>query len=159
MTAKIGEANVVVVTGTRYPPPYDVPCLQRRRARLGDATGLTQFGVNRLQLPPGCWSSQRHWHSAEDEFVYVLEGEVVLVTDAGEELLRAGEAAGFKAGTANGHQLQNRAASEAVVLEVGSRRPGEDAVEYPDIDLQIPKGQGVYAHRDGRLYDSAPPRR
>ena len=159
MVAKISDQNVAVVTGTRYPPPYDTPCRQRQRARLGDAAGLTQFGVNRLQLPPGCWSSQRHWHSAEDEFVYVLRGEVVLVTDAGEELLRAGDAAGFKAGVANGHQLQNRSASEVVVLEVGSRRPGEDAVDYPDIDLQIGKGQGVYAHRDGRLYDTDPPRR
>lgn len=159
MVAKISDQNVTVVTGTRYPPPYDAPCLQRQRARLGDAAGLTQFGVNRLHLPPGCWSSQRHWHSAEDEFVYVLKGEVVLVTDAGEELLCAGEAAGFKAGVANGHPLQNRSASEVVVLEVGSRRPGEDAVEYLNIDLQIPKGQGVYAHRDGRLYDAAPPRR
>ena len=159
MTVKIVEQNIVVETGTRYPPPYAAPCLQRQRARLGDAAGLTQFGVNRLHLPPGCWSSQRHWHSAEDEFVYVLKGAVVLITDAGEELLRAGDAAGFKAGAANGHQLQNRSASEAVVLEVGSRRPGEDAVDYPDIDLQIAKGQGVYAHRDGRLYDTAPPRR
>ena len=101
--------------GSSYPSPFDKDPANRIRQRLGDAGGLTQFGVNRLQLPPGAWSSQRHWHSAEDEFVYVLKGEVVLVTDAGEELLRAGDAAGFKAGAANGHQLQNRSASAVVV--------------------------------------------
>jgi uncharacterized cupin superfamily protein len=159
MSAKIDERNVPIALGTRYPPPYDQPCRQRQRARLGDAAGLTQFGVNRLRLPPGCWSSQRHWHSAEDEFVYVLAGEVVLVTNAGEQLLHAGDCAGFKAGVADGHQLQNRSALEAVVLEVGARRPGEDAVDYPDIDLQIAKGQDSYLHRDGRKYDGEPPRR
>jgi uncharacterized cupin superfamily protein len=159
MSARIIEANVPVMVGTRYPPPFDLPCRQRHRSRLGDAAGLTQFGVNRLRLPPGCWSSQRHWHSAEDEFIYVLAGEVVLVSNAGEELLRAGDCAGFKAGVADAHQLQNRAAVEAVVLEIGSRRPAEDAVDYPDIDLQIQKGQGTYTHRDGRSYDGAAPRR
>jgi uncharacterized cupin superfamily protein len=156
MSAKIDEQQVKVVRGTRYPPPFDKPCLERHRSRLGDAAGLTQFGVNRLRLPPGCWSSQRHWHSAEDEFVFVLAGEVVLVTNDGEETLRAGECAGFKAGVANGHQLQNRAATEAVVLEIGARRPGEDAVDYPDIDLQILKGDDAYVHRDGRRYDAKP---
>ena len=156
MSAKIDEQQVQVLLGTRYPPPYDLPCRERHRSRLGDAAGLTQFGVNRLRLPPGCWSSQRHWHSAEDEFVFVLAGEVVLITNDGEELLCAGDCAGFKAGIANGHQLQNRSAAEAVVLEIGARRPGEDAVEYPEIDLQIRKGEDAYVHRDGRRYEAAP---
>ena len=156
MSAKISEDKVQVLTGTRYPPPYDVPCRERHRSRLGDAAGLTQFGVNRLRLPPGTWSSQRHWHAAEDEFVYVLAGEVVLVTNQGEEVLRAGDCAGFKAGVADGHQLQNRSNADALVLEVGSRRPAEEAVDYPDIDLQILKGESVYRHRDGTEYPTGP---
>ena len=159
MSAKITKENIPVVVGTRYPSPFDVPCRQRQRSRLGDAAGLTQFGINRLRLPPGSWSSQRHWHGAEDEFVYVLAGEVVLVTDQGEEVLHAGDCAGFKAGVADGHQLQNRSALEAVILEVGARRPGEDAVDYPDIDLQILKGEGVFRHRDGRAYEGSAPLR
>src|SRR5579862_5663257 len=97
---KIDVSAAQVLIGSGYPAPYDEPCRQRQRLRLGDAAGLSQFGVNILRLPPGVWSSQRHWHSAEDEFVYVLEGEVVLVSDGGEEVLRAGECAGFKAGVA-----------------------------------------------------------
>ena len=138
--------------GTRYPPPFDAPCRERRRTKLGDAAGLTQFGVNLQRLPPGQWTSQRHWHSAEDEFVWVVEGEVVLVTDAGEEVLRAGDCAGFKAGEADGHHIQNRSGHEAVLLEMGSRRPDEDAVVYPDIDLRIDAGDLRYRHRDGELY-------
>ena len=153
MSARIIESNVPIVHGTRYPAPFDLPCRQRQRARLADAAGLTQFGVNRLRLPPGCWSSQRHWHSAEDEFIFVLAGEVTLVTDQGEELLHAGDCAGFKAGVADGHQLQNRSAQDALILEIGSRRPGEDAVEYPGLDLQVQKGENRFSHRDGTCYD------
>ena len=140
MTKKIDQDAAPTRFGTGYPPPYDAPCAGRRRWKLGDAAGLTQFGVNLLRLPPGQWSSQRHWHSAEDEMVLVLEGEVVLVTDAGEEVLRAGDCAGFKAGEADGHHLQNRSGFEAVLLEIGARRPGEDAVDYPDIDLKLAAG-------------------
>jgi uncharacterized cupin superfamily protein len=116
---------------------------------------LTQFGVNLLQLPPGAWSSQRHWHTHEDEFVYVLEGEVVLVTDAGEEILRAGDCAGFRAGDRDGHCLQNRSPQDARVLVVGSRNDA-DGGEYPDIDLRFRPGRysggGGYCHKDGRPY-------
>src|SRR5690348_6647438 len=98
---KIDISAAKVSIGSGYPAPYDEPCRQRKRLRLGDVAALTQFGVNLLRLPPGVWSSQRHWHTAEDEFVYVLEGEVVLVTDDGEEVLRAGDCAGFKAGDSN----------------------------------------------------------
>jgi uncharacterized cupin superfamily protein len=141
--------------GTGYPAPYDAPCQGRRRWKLGDGAGLTQFGVNLMRLPSGQWTSQRHWHTAEDEFVYVLEGEVVMVTDAGEETLRAGDCAGFKAGVANGHHLQNRTDREAVLLEVGSRRPGEDGCDYPDIDLMLRPGEDAYRHNDGTPYDTA----
>ena len=111
MSKRIDPAKVAAVIGTSYPPPFDEPCRTRERRRLGDAAGLTQFGVNLLTLPPGSWSAQRHWHSHEDEFVTVLEGEVVLVTDAGEETLRRGDAAGFKAGDRDGHCFQNRSAA------------------------------------------------
>jgi uncharacterized cupin superfamily protein len=138
--------------GASYPAPYDQQCIGRRRWALGDAAGLTQFGVNLLRLPPQQWSSQRHWHLAEDEFVYVLEGEVVLVTDAGEQVMRPGDCAAFPAGVADGHHLQNRSDTEAVVLEMGSRRPDEDAGAYPDIDLALPGRSGGYLHKDGTPY-------
>ena len=152
---RIDVDKMAALVGTLYPPPYDEPCRARERRRLGDAAGLTQFGVNLLVLPPGAWSSQRHWHTREDEFVYVLSGEVTLVTDAGEEVLRAGDAAGFKANDPNGHHLQNRSAHEARVLEIGTRVP-DDAADYPDIDMVAPAGRKPtpYAHRDGRPYEN-----
>lgn len=137
--------------GTNYPLPYGEPCRNRRRWRLGDAAGLTQFGVNLLRLPAGAWSSQRHWHSSEDEFVYVLEGEVVMVTDGGEEILRAGDCAGFQAGDPDGHHLQNRSAQEAVILEIGARLDS-DAAYYPDIDLERRNKSEGYCHKDGTPY-------
>jgi uncharacterized cupin superfamily protein len=149
------DLNVIpVVTGSRYPAPFDAACAARARQRLGDAAGLTDFGVNLMRLPAGAWSSQRHWHSAEDEFVYVLEGEVVLVTDGGEEVLRAGDCAGFKAGVLDGHHLQNRSQREAVVLEIGSRKVAEDEGAYPDIDLRFLKGRAGFAHKDGTPYST-----
>lgn len=105
-----------------------------------------------MRLAPGAWSSQRHWHSAEDEFVYLLEGELVLVTDAGEEILRPGDCAGFKAGVRDGHHLQNRTDRDAVVLEVGSRKIEDDEGDYPDIDMRFLKGDGGYVHKDGTPY-------
>jgi uncharacterized cupin superfamily protein len=152
MGQKVDFNSVPVVTGSRYPAPYDAPCAARTRQRLGDAAGLTDFGVNMLRLAPGVWSSQRHWHTAEDEFLYVLEGEVVLVTDAGEQILKAGDCAGFKAGVADGHHLQNRSQREAVMLEVGSRKAADDEVDYPDIDLRFLKGRGGFSHKDGKPY-------
>jgi uncharacterized cupin superfamily protein len=152
---KIEPDQVPAVVGSGYPTPYDAPCLIRQRQRLGERAGLTQFGVNLLRLPPGAWSSQRHWHSAEDEFVYVLQGEVVLVTGAGEEILRAGDAAGFKAGESDGHHFQNRSGADAVLLEVGARNADRDAVDYPDIDLMLRSGERSYRHKDGSPY---PPR-
>ena len=138
--------------GAGYPPPYDEPCKARRRWKLGDAGGLSQFGVNLLRLPAGAWSSQRHWHTAEDEFVWVVEGEVVLVDNDGEQLLKAGDCAAFPAGVANGHHLQNRSGAEAVLLEMGSRRPAEDGCDYPDIDLMLTDGAVEYSHKDGTPY-------
>ncbi|MDQ8027088.1 MAG: cupin domain-containing protein [Brevundimonas sp.] len=138
--------------GTSYPEEHAGPCRPRRRWKLGDAAGLTQFGVNLLRLPAGAWSSQRHWHASEDEFVTVLSGEVVLVEDDGETILRAGDCAGFPAGVPNGHKIENRSDSEAVLLEVGTRSPKTDACDYPDIDMVLPEGADRYFHRDGSPY-------
>jgi uncharacterized cupin superfamily protein len=150
MAKKIDRAAAPTRVGSGYPPPYDAPCRDRSRLRLGAAAGLTQFGVNVLRLSPGTWSSQRHWHSKEDEFLYVLEGEVVLITNAGEERLVAGDSAGFRAGDPDGHHLQNRSDRTALVLEVGTSADASDVTEYPDIDLRaLPGG---YVHRDGTPY-------
>ena len=138
--------------GSAYPPPFDEPCRERKRWKLGDVAGLTQFGVNLMRLAPGVWTSQRHWHTHEDEFVFVVSGEVVLVEDEGETVLCAGDCAGFKAGVKNGHHIQNRSAAEAVLLEIGSRLPGVDGAEYPDLDM-IVTADDVYRHRDGTPYD------
>jgi uncharacterized cupin superfamily protein len=152
---RIDEAEAPKGSGTRYPAPFDEPCRNRMWRRLGDAAGLTQFGVNLLRLAPGVWSSQRHWHSHEDEFVYVLDGEVVLVTDDGEETLQVGECAGFKAGERNGHCLQNRTHRDAAILVIGSRND-QDHGEYPDIDLVFTTGRytgkGAFRRKDGSTY-------
>ena len=142
--------------GTAYPAPYDAPCRDRRRSRLGNAAGLSQFGVNRLVLPPGGWSAQRHWHTAEDEFVWIVSGEVVLIESEGETVLKAGDCAGFAKGVANGHHLINRSDQIAIVLEVGGRNPDQDAVDDPDIDLMIAgDGDTRYRHKNGTLYETA----
>ena len=155
---KIDIETAPTVHGTGYPEEFAAPCKPRRRWRLGDAVGLDQFGINLLRLPAGAWSSQRHWHSAEDEFVWVVEGEVVLIEDDGETVLVAGDCAGFRAGVPNGHRIENRSAFDAVLLEVGSRRPTEDACDYPDIDMILPTGADRYFHRDGTPYPKTPRR-
>jgi uncharacterized cupin superfamily protein len=136
------------------PPPFDQPCRRRSRRKLGDGAGLTQFGVNLLHLPPGAWSSQRPWHIAADEFVYVISGEVTLVTGEGDKVPRAGDAAGFKANDGNGHCLQNRSGSDAYILEIGSRL-AEEPAHYSDIDMMAPPcgKPAPYTHRDGTPYD------
>jgi len=153
MTKRIDVSKITPVIGTLYPTPYDEPCRARERKKLGDAGGLTQFGVNLLRLPPGAWSSQRHWHTSGDEFVYVISGEVTLVTDEGEELLRQGDAAGFKAGDSNGHCLRNFSKREVLVIEIGTRIKG-DSTYYPDLDMVAPAEQkpAQYIHRNGTPY-------
>ena len=146
---KIDIEKAPIRVGSKYPEPYDVPCRQRKRFRLGAAANLTGFGVNLCRLPPGTWSSQRHWHSHDDEFICVLEGEVVLVTNSGEEVLKPGDCAGFKAGDGDGHHLQNRSHRDAVILEVGTNTPG-DVAEYPEIDLRALDAR--FVHKDGRSY-------
>jgi uncharacterized cupin superfamily protein len=148
---KIDASSVPVRTGSGYPAPFGLPCAARTRRRLGDAGNLHDFGVNLMTLPPGGWSSQRHWHSHEDELVYVLQGELVLVEDAGETELRAGDCAAFPKGTGDGHHLINRSGALAVYLEVGSRNP-LDLTTCSDIDMKSYNADGRFTHKDGRPY-------
>jgi uncharacterized cupin superfamily protein len=150
---KIDIASLQVDTSTGYPQPFRQTVAGRERKRLGNAVGLSQFGVNLTRLKPGAQSAQRHWHETEDEFVFVVEGELVLCEDGGEMVLRPGDAAGFKAGVANGHCLINRSARDAVYLEVGTRA-SRDRAQYPDIDLLVRKDEsGVrYTHKSGEPY-------
>ena len=152
MAKRIDPAKLPEIVGTLYPSPFDKPCRARVRQKLGDAAGLTQFGINLLRLPPGAWSSQRHWHMEQDEFVYVLSGDVTLVTEDGSEILKAGDCAGFKAGDKNGHHLQNRGDEDALVLEIGTRTKS-DKGEYSDIDMKFDHSAGaMYLHKDGTPY-------
>ncbi len=146
---KIDIEGCEVRRGSGYPAPFHETGMNKLRHRLGLAAGLTAFGVNRLTLHPGAWSGQRHWHSHEDEFVMVLEGEVVMVTDAGEEVLRAGDCAAFKAGETNGHHMINRTDKDAVLLEVGNSSEA-DICTYSDIDM-VADAAG-YKRRDGTPY-------
>lgn len=140
--------------GTIYPKPFDEGFDGRLKRALTERLGLTQFGVNLTTLEPGSMSSHRHWHTQEDEFVYVLAGELVLVTRDGEHVLRPSMAAGFPAGDDNAHHLINRSRAPATYLEIGTRSPDEDAT-YPDIDLRVEKRNSVYRflHKDGTPYE------
>ena len=148
---KIDVAAVTKRKGTGYPAPFGAPCAERVRQRLGNAGGLPDFGVNLMHLPPGNWSSQRHWQSHEDEFVYVLEGELILVEDGGETTLRAGDCAAFAKGSGNGHHLINRSGAVAVYLEVGSRA-AQDLTTCSDIDMMSANSDGRFVHKDGTPY-------
>lgn len=145
--------SVEEIARTIYPEPYRSQMAGRAKRRLGDACGLTKFGVNLTTLAPGAQSALRHWHTLEDEFVYVLEGEVTLITQAGEQRLRPGMCAGFPAGARDAHHLVNRGRQPARFLEVGNRVEGDNAF-YPDDDLMWCEDEsGVYAaHKDGRRY-------
>ena len=153
---KIDIASLKVEGGTGYPEPFRQAVAGRSRKRLGNAVGLDQYGVNLTTLKPGAWSSQRHWHTGEDEFVYVLEGELVLCEDAGETVLKAGDAAGWKANAPNGHCLINRSDRDAVYLEIGTRSKREQ-VFYPDIDMHGDKDEAGmrFLHKSGEPYPKA----
>lgn len=148
---KIDLSTVAVRIGAGYPEPFNAVCAERTRRRLGDAGHLRDFGVNLMTLPPGRWSSQRHWHSHEDEFVYVLEGELTLIEDQGETVLRPGDCAAFPKNTGNGHHLKNLGTSLAVYLEVGSRQP-DDLTTCSDIDLMSHNQDGRFVHKNGEPY-------
>ena len=136
-----------------YPEPFASRMAGREKHPLGDLFGLTNFGVNLVRLMPGAGSALRHAHSRQDEFVYIVQGHAVLITDAGETQLSAGMCAGFKSGTGNAHQLLNRSSEEVIYLEVGDRSAGDTAV-YPDDDLQaaMVEGKWRFMHKDGTPY-------
>lgn len=148
---KIDVDAAPLIKGSGYPAPFHEKSRERTKRALGDAAGLTDFGVNFTRLPPGEWSSQRHWHSHEDEFVYVISGEVVLITDGAETVLREGDCAGFPKNAVNGHHLINRGKTMAVYLEVGTRNQA-DICHYPDADLHFDPKDGWYTHKDGKPY-------
>jgi uncharacterized cupin superfamily protein len=149
----LAASQVPAAAGSGYPEPFKSRVAARRKQKLGDAFGLKHFGVNLTTIPPGCASALRHWHSHEDEFIYVLSGELTLITDAGEQRLTPGMCAGFPAGRADGHCLVNRSKQDAVYFEVGDRRP-DDAVTYPDDDIvgqATPQGRR-FTRKDGTPY-------
>ena len=149
--SKIDVARAAQQTGSSYPDPFGAPCAARHRTQLGDAAGLSDFGVNLMRLPPGAWSSQRHWHDREDEFIYVIAGELTLVTDAGETVLKAGDCAGFAKNVANGHHLINKSDRDAVLLEVGARTQ-DDVTTYSDIDMKYDPSCGGYVRKNGASF-------
>jgi uncharacterized cupin superfamily protein len=152
----IDPAKVPLKTGSIYPEPYGAMMAGRSSLRLGEAGGLTQFGVNLVMLEPGALSSLRHWHHNEDEFVIVTEGECTLVQDEGETVMRPGDCAAFPAGNPNGHHFINRSDRVAKFLVVGTKAPSETAV-YSDVDLMVhvtpgEKGRADFTHKDGTPY-------
>lgn len=151
----LDPATVAEARGSGYPEPFRSRMGERVKRRLGNACGLTRFGVNLVTLGPGGQSALRHWHTVEDEFVYLLEGEVVLVTDAGEQTLTAGMCAGYPGGRPDGHHFINRSDRPARYLEIGDRDPADRAT-YPDDDLAIHKSAagGTYTHKDGTPFPS-----
>ncbi len=137
-----------------YPEPFASRVAGRQKRALGDAFGLRTFGVNRTTLKPGAMSALRHWHTVQDEFIYVLSGRPTLVTNAGEAQLESGMCMGFRAGEPDGHHLVNRTSEEVVYLEVGDRKAG-DAAHYPDDDLRLvmgADGNWQVQHKDGSPY-------
>jgi uncharacterized cupin superfamily protein len=153
MVPKIDIAKAMVRTKGVYPEPWRAVTEGREKAALGDVVGLTQFGVNLTRLRPGAASALRHWHEAEDEFVYALEGEITLIEDGGMTVLQPGDAAGFKAGVANGHHLVNRSQRDAVYLEVGTRAKRERA-HYSDVDLIYDRDESGFgfSRKSGEAY-------
>ncbi|MFK7861786.1 MAG: cupin domain-containing protein [Granulosicoccus sp.] len=152
---KLDVSKVKVRTGSGYPAPFDEPCVARKSERLSDAGGLTQFGVHRVVLSPGAWSSQRHWHTHEDELVYILAGRPILVDDSGETQLEPGDVTTHIAGDPNGHHMINRTEEDVLYLIVGTRAPKEDTGHYPDIDLRIPANGTAhrqFTNKQGKPY-------
>ena len=150
----LDSADIEEVRRSGYPEPYRSRMADRAKKRLGDACGLTKFGVNLVTLAPGGQSALRHWHTLEDEFVYVLQGEVVLITDAGEQTLKMGMCAGYPAGARDAHHFLNRSNAPVQYLEIGNRIEGDNAF-YPDDDLMWVETESgtIAAHKDGRRYE------
>lgn len=152
---KINLEDVVETSGTNYPAPFDTPCLSRRKKAIGDHGGLTQFGAHIITLPPGSWSSQRHWHSREDELIMILEGHPTFIDENGETELSPGDITAHPAGDGNGHHMQNRTEGNVNFLIIGTRMPEADHAHYPDIDLDLPANgtdKRSYQRKDGSAY-------
>lgn len=151
----VDPKNVPESTGSNYPQQFKYAVAGRVKKRLGEAAGLQNFGVNLVRLAPGSCSALRHWHTCQDEFIYVLEGEVTLITNSGEQVLKSGMAGGFPAGDADGHYLVNRSNADVVYLEIGDRTSG-DSVNYPDDDLIAKASEKgwIFTHKNGELYES-----
>jgi uncharacterized cupin superfamily protein len=148
---KLDLSSIESTNRTGYPAPYDREVAGRWYRRLAPAAGLTAFGASHVVLKPGAWSSQRHWHVGEDEFLVMLSGEGILVDDEGEHVLRPGDCAAFPMNDGNGHHVQNRGESDCVFVVVGAGEPrGGD---YPDIDMRF-TAEGPYVHKDGRPYEA-----
>ena len=159
MMSKSGKKPVVdtldveAKIGTDYPVQFAEKCANREKKMLGDLFDLSQFGVNLTTLPPGQWSALRHWHREEDEFIYVVSGELVMIDDDGEHILKAGMCAGFPAGVQNGHHVVNNSDQPASFIEIGTRSATEHA-EYPDEDLIADKDENGFrfSNRKGESY-------
>ena len=152
---KIDIENTPLREGTTYPAPYDTPCKAKYSRRLSDKDGLTQFGVNMVTLPPGAWSSQRHWHTEEDEFVYIISGHPTLVDDDGPQRLSPGDCTAHPCGEGNGHHMKNETDDDVVFLVVGTRKPHIDSAYYPDIDLKLVANgtdERVFTREDGSAF-------
>lgn len=148
---KIDLSSVEILKGTSYPPQFSGECQSRTRMKVGNIGGLSDFGVNLTVLPPLCWSSQRHWHTHEDELIYIIEGEVILVEDEGETNLKAGDFASFPKNSGNGHHLKNTSDNAVIYLEIGSRNR-DDITYCSDIDLKSANLDGKFVKYDGTPY-------
>jgi uncharacterized cupin superfamily protein len=150
---KIDTTRLKPRESTNYPDAFKHVVKGREKTALGNAADLSQFGVNLTRLKPGAASALRHWHQNEDEFVYILAGELVLIEDEGETVMRPGDCAGFKANVANGHHLVNRTERDALYLEIGTRAPAECA-HYPDVDLKFERDEtgARILHKNGEPY-------
>ena len=152
---KIDIRQAPTRTRSGYPEPFDEPCKRRHRVSLSEAGGLTQFGAHIITLPPGEWSSQRHWHSHEDELVYILSGHPTLIDNDGETVLAPGDVTTHPAGAANGHHMINRTGQDVRFLIIGTHNPMADSCHYPDIDLVLPANgtpNRIFTRKDGRAY-------
>ncbi|HEX4737821.1 MAG TPA: cupin domain-containing protein [Allosphingosinicella sp.] len=151
---KIDLDSIEQTTRTGYPAPFNQEVQGRWYRRLAPASGLTAFGVSHVVLKPGAWSSQRHWHAGEDEFLVMVSGEGVLVDDEGEQVLRPGDCAAFPMNDRNGHHVQNRSDQDCVFVVVGAGK--DEGGDYPDIDMSFTP-EGIYVHKDGTPYDAKRP--
>jgi len=155
---KISLEKLTISSGTNYPPPYNTPCLARHKISPGDAGGLSQFGAHIVSLPPGSWSSQRHWHSEEDELILILKGHPTFIDEDGPQTLSPGDITTHKAGDPNGHHMKNETSETIEFLIIGGRTPETDHAHYPDIDMDLPSNgssQRHYKRKNGTPYETS----